>query len=118
MLIIRGEGGIKLKNKKQPQGKRRQKLQFGHLKYENPPCDLRAMPKCQAVAKTTGRRCGNIAIKGKNVCYLHGGKSPGAPKRNMNALKHGWHTAKSIAERRYTREFIKEAHRLIKEITV
>ena len=76
------------------------------------------MPKCQAVAKSTGRRCGNIAMKGKNVCYIRGGKSSGAPKGNMNALRHGCHTTKAIAECRYRREFIKEAHRLIKEIAV
>ena len=117
MLIIRG-GGVKLKNKKQPQGKRRKKSPFGHLKNGNPPCDLRAMAKCQAIAKSTGRCCGNIAMKGKNVCYIHGGKSSGAPKGNMNALRHGCYTGKAIAERRYMRAFIKDAHRLIKEIAV
>jgi len=115
---MRGGVGEKMKSEKQPQGKRIKKLPFGHLKNGNPPCDLRSMPKCQAVAKSTGRRCGNIAMKGKNVCHIHGGKSSGAPKGNMNALKHGCYTAKAIAERRYMREFIKEALRLIKEIAV
>ena len=31
---------------------------------------------------------------------MHGGKSPGAPKGNNNALKHGLYTAKAIADRR------------------
>jgi len=31
-------------------------------------------------------------MKGKWVCYIHGGKSPGAPKGNSNAYKHGAYT--------------------------
>jgi hypothetical protein len=31
---------------------------------------------------------------------MHGGKAPGAPKGNSNALKHGRYTAEAIAERR------------------
>ena len=30
---------------------------------------------------------------------MHGGLSPGAPKGNKNALKHGRYTAAAIAER-------------------
>ena len=33
-------------------------------------------------------------------CRLHGGLSPGAPKDNKNALKHGRYTAEAIAQRR------------------
>jgi hypothetical protein len=33
-------------------------------------------------------------------CRLHGGLSPGAPKGNSNALKHGRYTAGAIARRR------------------
>ena len=40
--------------------------------------DFRDMQKCQAKAKSTGQRCKNVAMKGKRVCYLHGGKSTGA----------------------------------------
>jgi uncharacterized protein YjcR len=31
---------------------------------------------------------------------MHGGKSPGAPKGNKNALKHGRYAAEAIATRR------------------
>jgi hypothetical protein len=40
--------------------------------------DFRTMAKCRAKAKNTGQRCENVAMKGKRVCYLHGGKSTGA----------------------------------------
>jgi uncharacterized protein YjcR len=33
-------------------------------------------------------------------CRMHGGMSPGAPKGNKNALKHGRYTAVAIAWRR------------------
>jgi len=82
------------KNDKQPQGKR-----LGKLKNGNTPCDLWTLPKCTATAKTTGKRCGNIAMRGKIVCYIHGGKSPGAYKGNQHALKHGRRTQKAIRER-------------------
>jgi len=33
-------------------------------------------------------------------CRMHGGLSPGAPKGNRNALKHGRYTAEAVASRR------------------
>jgi hypothetical protein len=33
-------------------------------------------------------------------CRLHGGLSPGAPKGNQNAWKHGRYTAEAVASRR------------------
>lgn len=33
-------------------------------------------------------------------CRLHGGLSPGAPKGNRNAWKHGRYTAEALARRR------------------
>lgn len=33
-------------------------------------------------------------------CRMHGGASPGAPKGNSHAFKHGRYTAKAIASRR------------------
>jgi hypothetical protein len=86
----------------QPQGKR-----FGRLKNGGIPCDITNLPRCQAKAKSTGKRCGNIACKGKNVCYIHGGKSPGAKRGNSYALKHGMYTAEAIAERKVIGELIK-----------
>jgi uncharacterized protein YjcR len=33
-------------------------------------------------------------------CRMHGGRSPGAPRGNKNAYKHGRYTAEAIANRR------------------
>jgi uncharacterized protein YjcR len=43
---------------------------------------------CQAPAMSNGR------------CRMQGGMSPGAPKGNKNAFKHGRYTAEAIARRR------------------
>src|SRR5215475_13899148 len=48
----------------------------------------RSRKPCQAPAMTNGR------------CRMHGGKSPGAPKGNKNAFKHGRYTAEAITRRR------------------
>jgi uncharacterized protein YjcR len=48
----------------------------------------RSENQCQSPAMPNGR------------CRMHGGMSPGAPKGNQNALKHGHYTADAIARRR------------------
>jgi hypothetical protein len=88
---------------KQPHGKR---YPNGWLTNNNQPCAIRTLPKCQARSKSTGARCGNLAVKGKRVCWLHGGRSPGAPPGNSHARKHGGYTAKAVASRKYVRQLI------------
>jgi hypothetical protein len=46
-----------------------------------------------------GRRCQSPAMP-NGRCRLHGGKSPGAPKGNTNAFKHGRYSAETIEARR------------------
>jgi len=68
--------------------------------------DFRDMPKCQAKAKSTGQCCKNVAIKGKRVCYLHGGKSTGAKTERGKLLSkyarltHGDYSAQVKQNRR------------------
>jgi uncharacterized protein YjcR len=56
----------------------------------SPRCLARTRRKtlCQSPAMPNGR------------CRMHGGKSPGAPKGNKNALRHGRYTAEAMATRR------------------
>src|SRR5580693_2962462 len=55
------------------------------------------------------RRCGARTRSGSGCrsaampngrCRMHGGMSPGAPKGNKNAFKHGHYAAEAIASRR------------------
>lgn len=99
------------KEEKQPQGSR-----LGRLKNGNPPCDLQALPRCQAVAKSTGKRCGKPAMKGKRVCYIHGGRSPGAPKGNRNAWKSGAYSAEFRQDIGEIRAFVMDCEAMLTDM--
>lgn len=96
------------KTPEQPYGPR-----TGWLKNSNSPCDLQSLPRCQATAKSTGKRCGNPAMKGKRVCYLHGGRSPGAPKGNRNAWKTGAYSKEVRDSTKRLREFMGDCEKLL-----
>jgi hypothetical protein len=64
----------------------------------------RAGTPCQSPAMTNGR------------CRMHGGTSPGAPKGNNHAFKHGRFTAEAIAERREFAALVREMKGLIEQI--
>jgi len=105
------------KNKDEPHAKR-----LGWLKNGNPPCDLRSMPKCEAKAKSTGKRCGNIAVKGKRVCWIHGGRSTGPRtpeglERSRKAnWKHGFYSEEMVADRQFFRALLRETQELVERI--
>ncbi|WP_281270159.1 hypothetical protein [Bosea caraganae] len=50
-------------------------------------------------------------------CRMHGGKSPGAPKGNTYALKHGRFTAEAVQNRRMLSAMVKEMKALAELIT-
>jgi hypothetical protein len=90
---------------------------LGQLKNGNRPCNLALLPRCCAKSKGTGKPCGQPAMKGKRVCYYHGGKSPGAPRENKNALKSGYYTKQAVRERKYISEFISLSQEMISTIS-
>jgi uncharacterized protein YjcR len=49
-------------------------------------------------------------------CRLHGGMSPGAPKGNQNAFKHGRYTAEAIASRREIARLLRATNALAKSV--
>jgi len=49
-------------------------------------------------------------------CRMHGGKSPGAPKGNSHALKHGRYTAEAIAERRELGALLRDMKALAEQV--
>lgn len=70
-------------------------------------------PRCGAKTRRNhGAPCRSPAVRGSKRCRMHGGKGSGAPKGNLNALKHGYMTkdAKSFRER------VKAAMRASKQI--
>jgi glucans biosynthesis protein len=74
------------------------------------------------LAMLESRECGAKTRKGapcrspgmpNGRCRMHGGKSPGAPKGNKNAWKHGYYSAESIAMRRALRALLISARETI-----
>jgi uncharacterized protein YjcR len=63
-------------------------------------------PRCGAKTRT-GTPCRSPAMT-NGRCRMHGGKSPGAPKGNANARKHGFYSAEAIANRREISALIRE----------
>jgi hypothetical protein len=59
---------------------------------------MRRSPRCGARTRN-GSPCQSPAMP-NGRCRMHGGPSPGAPKGNRNAFKHGRYTAEAIASRR------------------
>jgi hypothetical protein len=47
---------------------------------------------------------------------MHGGTSPGAPKGNRNAWKHGFYSAEAIARRREVRALLRELREGLAEV--
>jgi len=57
--------------------------------------------QCKAKSKRAGRQCNNLAMNGKNVCHIHGGKSTGPKDKskhygNKHARKYGSYIAEIL----------------------
>jgi hypothetical protein len=70
-------------------------------------------PRCGARTRS-GTPCHAPAVKGKARCRMHGGaKGSGAPKGNLNAVKHGDYTKAALAKRAKLRLLIQEGRELL-----
>ena len=58
--------------------------------------DMHRASRCHARSKRSGLQCQAPAVRGYSVCRMHGAGG-GAPRANQNALKHGAHSAASLA---------------------
>lgn len=74
---------------------------------------MNAAPRCGARTRR-GTVCASPAIAGKARCRLHGGKSPGAPRGNQNALKHGLYTHEVEEKKERVRAFMAQAKMAMK----
>jgi len=54
-------------------------------------------------------------MKGKSTCYMHGGKSPGAPG-NRNNWRHGGRSAETVALRREANALARMARETISKL--
>ena len=67
--------------------------------------DMQKAPRC-GVRTRSGKPCQSPGMP-NGRCRMHGGPSPGAPKGNQNAFKHGRYSANSIQQRRQVAALIK-----------
>lgn len=67
--------------------------------------------KICAAKNRKGKPCARRPMK-NGRCHLHGGKSPGPPKGNQNALKHGFYSRAAIDQRARVRLMMKASERL------
>jgi hypothetical protein len=79
---------------------------------DNPMQRAHLALRCGAKTRS-GTPCRSPAVSGKYRCRMHGGNSPGAPRGNRNALKHGRYTIAAKLERFKARQAIRELQRLI-----
>jgi len=76
-------------------------------------------PRCQALSKRSHEQCKKAAVRGKQVCKIHGGKSTGPMteqgRKRCAAAKtvHGWETR---ALRKTRAEKFREMKALLKLI--
>ena len=78
------------------------------------PLPMHLGPRCGARTRS-GTPCQSPAMA-NGRCRMHGGKSPGAPRGNSNALRHGLYSAKAISERRELAALIRSMRGLVKEV--
>ena len=68
-------------------------------------------------AKTRlGTACQKPALRGKNRCQLHGGKSTGAKGKRNGNYRHGRFTKEAIANRQAADARVRELARLAREV--
>jgi uncharacterized protein YjcR len=67
---------------------------------------LHRSPRCEAKTRS-GKLCRSPAMA-NGRCRMHGGPSPGAPKGNQNAFRHGRYSALCVQERRRVAALIRE----------
>jgi hypothetical protein len=72
--------------------------------------------RCQARSKRTGKPCRSPAVRGWNVCRMHGAGG-GAPKGKRNGnYRHGDRTEKAVATRRVIGDLLRQSRLTLKRL--
>jgi hypothetical protein len=72
--------------------------------------DMHRAKRCGARTRS-GKPCQSPAMPNSR-CRMHGGLSPGPPRGNRNAFKHGRYSGEAIARRRELTALLKAARAL------
>jgi hypothetical protein len=72
--------------------------------------------RCQARSKRTGKPCQSPAVRGWNVCRMHGAGG-GAPKGKRNGnYRHGDRTAEAVVTRRVIGDLLRQSRLILKRL--
>jgi len=83
---------------------------------KHPAQRLAGSPRCSATAKRTGCRCNSPAVRGWNVCRMHGARG-GAPSGPANGRwRHGNRTRASDDMRHALAQLMREARETAKAL--
>ena len=74
----------------------------------DPTQRLRDAPRCTATAKSTGKRCCNPAVRGWNVCRLHGARGGAPPGKDHPNYKHGMRSKAFVEQRKTINQLIRD----------
>lgn len=87
-------------------------------RIEKKSYEFESAPRCGARTKgNNGNPCRCPAIRGKARCRVHGGaRGSGAPRYNLNALKHGETTGEAKAFREEIRMSIQRSKKFLQNI--
>jgi len=84
--------------------------------YKRNTAAMLSSARCGAKTRS-GKPCKSPAVGGKKRCRMHGGAAgSGAPLGNKNAVKHGFFTRDSIADRNRIRELVRKSRKLLRAI--
>src|SRR5262245_55985297 len=98
---------------RKPKNNPMQRMQTRPMENSNSKLPMHLSRRCLAKTRS-GTPCESPAMP-NGRCRMHGGMSPGAPKGNRNAWKHGRYSAQAIARRREVADLLRAARELLNE---
>ena len=81
----------------------------------NPMQSADAAPRCTARSKRTRAPCGNPAVRGWQVCRMHGARGGHAAGEDHPAWDHGQRSREAVARRRLVNEALRGAREVLSE---
>ena len=79
----------------------------------NPMHAANSAPRCTARSKRTGQGCKSPAVKGWQVCRMHGARGGHQAGPSHPTWKHGSRSSEAIEMRKWANELVRETREII-----
>lgn len=89
-----------------------EKLEQGGVAVKSDAYPMHCAKRCDAKSKRTGLPCGSPAVRGWNVCRMHGARGGAQPGSAHPNFQHGERSEKATALRRYINALGRDARQL------